>query len=167
MLATFKPLSFHELQALRDDLAAAIQDETGKVDSLTFSRVFFFSKTLREAGTAHDQQCAEHELALHAEMHHGKMTAQPTPASPWRCLLVLTSSLKTLASIDVESAARSHVLHERLGPRWNCTKNLAGRSCGINLTTSTNVSPGDRPTRRVAPRCAAVGLPWLIRRSPL
>ena len=32
-LATFKPLSFHEIQALRDDLASAIQDETGKVDS--------------------------------------------------------------------------------------------------------------------------------------
>ena len=33
VLATFKPLNFHEIQALRDDLAAAIQDETGKVDS--------------------------------------------------------------------------------------------------------------------------------------
>ena len=98
-----------------------------KPGRLTPERVLVSSsssqKKLREAGTAHDQQCAEHELALHAEMHHGKMTAQPTPASPWRCLLVLTSSLKTSASTDVECCRQPVTSFvNALEPKWYCTK---------------------------------------------
>ena len=109
-MATFKPLSFHEIQALKDDLAAAIQDETGKVDSLTFSRVFFFSKTLWEAGTAHDQQCAELEPALDADMHttNASLTVEMSAGTH---VLLKNLGVDRRGSL----AARSHVFHERLG----------------------------------------------------